>query len=444
MLRAAILAAALALSAPATALADGAHGAHGSTHRKTNGAALKLKGRVASIDGRAKLAVLSLAGTNGKLLALDLKRARVRMTTKRGKVRAGRLTDVRMRDRVLVKLRVSAKVARADARAGISAPVDEVLDEHPSGPGPSGAAENATVCGVVQVASGGQILLELRDDSSGKTVTLDLSGAQVFAGHPPAASTAGAVVTGDHVLVNLGVSYQTLKADIESGTAVPVATLFDLGVAPSGGSGETHPAVLGGTITAIVSGQVTISFGDGDNAHTALLDISSATLYSGTHAGTATPIDASALAVGDRVYALLSVSSDVAESDVQSGTPIPVAKLYDAGPVPPAPPSPPTPPPPAPPAPAILGGHITGLGSGQVTISFGDGASAQTAILDISSATLYSGTHSATATPITTDALHVGDRVYAVLSVTLDAAHGDMQSSTPIPVAKLYDAGPPS
>ena len=49
-------------------------------------------------------------------------------------------------------------------------------------------------------------------------------------------------------------------------------------------------AALGGKINGIVGNQVTISFGDGSEAHTAILDISSASLFSGGHTATATPI----------------------------------------------------------------------------------------------------------------------------------------------------------
>jgi hypothetical protein len=62
----------------------------------------------------------------------------------------------------------------------------------------------------------------------------------------------------------------------------------------------------------------TAAFGDGDTPHTVILDNSSETVYPGTRAESATPVDASAFSVGDYVYAVLSVSSDVAGSDVQS------------------------------------------------------------------------------------------------------------------------------
>jgi len=89
--------------------------------------------------------------------------------------------------------------------------------------------------------------------------------------------------------------------------------------------------ILAGRIVSVGSGQLTISLGDGAGAHTAILDISSATIYAGSHAASATVTSVSALSAGDAVYAVLSVSAEVASSDVQSSTPIPVAKLYDAG-----------------------------------------------------------------------------------------------------------------
>ena len=84
-------------------------------------------------------------------------------------------------------------------------------------------------------------------------------------------------------------------------------------------------------LASIGSGQITITFGDSGESHTATLDISAASIYVGHSSATATASSASALSVGDRVYAVLSVSSEIASGDVRSGTPIPVSKLYDAG-----------------------------------------------------------------------------------------------------------------
>jgi hypothetical protein len=114
------------------------------------------------------------------------------------------------------------------------------------------------VSGVVQIVTGSQVSVSLGEGSKAKTVTLDVSVAQVYAGHPPVAA--------------------------------------------------------------------------GASAHTAVLDLSAATVYTGTSPANATVTTVSSLNVGDRVYAVLSVSSDVASADAQSGTPIPVSKLYDAGP----------------------------------------------------------------------------------------------------------------
>jgi hypothetical protein len=444
MRRLAVVVAALGLVAPGSALASSGHRSHRNAGLKRSGHALALHGRLASIDGKAKVAVLSVGGARRRLVPLDLSHASVRLTRKHGRVKLGKLTAVRTQDRVSIKLSESLKTALADATNGVPAPVAQLVDERPCTTPPEPQARNPTVSGLVADVSGDQISITLGDGADARSVTLDVSAAHVYAGRPPAAADASSIVAGDRVLANLSVAYDTVKADLQSGTPVPVANLYDLGVPPSdqgsGGGDGAEPVILGGTITALADGHATISFGDGDNVHTAILDLSSATIYAGSHAATATVTSASALHVGDRVYAVLSVPRDAAKADAQAGTPIPTSKLYDAGaPTPPTPPAPPSPP--APPLPVIMGGTISTIGSGQVTISFGDPGQTRTATLDISSATIYAGSHAGTATVTTANALHVGDRVYAVLSVSRETALADVQAGTPISVSKLYDAG---
>jgi len=430
MRRVAIVLVALALGAPAGALAK--TGQPSSASRRP----LAFGGRVASIDGKAKLAVLSTGGAKGGLVAVDLSHATVRIAVTGRGAKAGPLTAVRVHDHVLVTLKVSANVARRDAKAGISVPVARLLDQCAPHSGSAAGTENPIAFGLVRIVTGEQVTIALGDGPSARTITLDLTGAQVFAGHPPVAADAGSVAAGDRVLANLGVSSQTVGADVQSGTAVPVSKLYDLG-APKPPP-PPIPVILGGRIVSIGSGQLTISLGNGDRAHTAVLDISAATIYAGSRAASATVTTVSALNSGDVVYAVLSVSAAVASGDVQSDTPIPVAKLYDAGaPTPPAPPAPPAPP--VPPKPVIYAGSIVSIGSGQLTISFGDSGNIHSAILDISSATIYAGARPGTATVTSAGSLKAGDVVYAVLSVTADVASSDVQSGTPIPVAKLYD-----
>jgi hypothetical protein len=437
MRRLAIVVAALGLAAPAAAFASSGHPSHRTAGSNGGRHGVSIRGRLASIDGKAKVAVLSVGHGKGRLLVLDLSHAAVRLTRKNGGAKTGALGAVRTQDRVMVRLKVSLKAALAGAANGVAAPVARLLDERPCATPPKREGRTPTVSGRVASVSGSQVTLRFGDEGDGKTVTLDLSSANVFAGHPPIAADAASVTAGDRVLANLSVSYDTLKADVQSGTPVPVANLYDLGAPPSdGGSGGdgSEPFILGGTITALADGQATIAFGDGDNQRTAILDLSSATLYAGGHVASATVTSASSLHVGDRVYAFVSVSRDTAQADEQAGTPIPVSKLYDAAvPAPPAPPSPPQL--------VIIGGTISSIGSGQITITFGDTPDTHTATLDLSSATIYAGSHIATATVTTVSSLHTGDRVYAVLSVSRDTASADEQAGTPIPVSKLYDGG---
>jgi hypothetical protein len=441
MRRLAIVVAALGLAAPAGALASSPHRSQGTAGSMGGGHGVSIRGRLASIDGKAKVAVLSVGHGKARLLALDLSHAAVRLTRKHGGARPGALGAVRTQDRVTIRLKVSLKTALTGAAKGVAAPVARLLDERPCTAPPKREGRNPTVSGLVASVSGSQITLRSGDQGHGKTVTLDLSSANVYAGHPPVTADAGSLAAGDRVLANLSVSHDTLKADVQSGTPVPVANLYDLGVPPSdsgsGGGENSEPLILGGTITALADGQATITFGDGDDQHTAVLDLSSATLYAGGHVATATLTSATSLHVGDRVYAFVSVSRDTAQADEQAGTPIPVSKLYDAGvPTPPEPPAPPSPP-----QPVIIGGTVSSIGSGQITITFGDPPDTHTATLDISSATIYAGSHISTATVTTVSSLHTGDRVYAVLSVSRDTASADAQAGTPIPVSKLYDGG---
>jgi hypothetical protein len=328
----------LVLGAPATALAHTASPTHKSVANVKPKHRLALGGKVASIDGSAKVAVLSLAGSRGKLVPLDLSHTSVRFASKHGRSKAGRLADVRAQDRVRVELSVSAHVALADGKAGVSVPVTRLTEERAPSSGAAPRSVNPTVSGLVQIVAGAQVTIAFGDGANAKAVTLDLSAAKVYAGRPPVAADASAVLAGDRVLANLAVPYDTAKADLKSGTPVPVATLYDLGSPPPPPpTAPPKPVVLGGTVTSTGAGQVTVAFGDGDNAHAATLDISAASIYVGRSSATAVASSASALKVGDRVYAVLSVSSEVASGDVQSGTPIPVSKLYDAGaPTPPA------------------------------------------------------------------------------------------------------------
>jgi hypothetical protein len=274
----------------------------------------------------------------------------------------------------------------------------------------------------------GEHPVTLGDGSDARTVTLDLSAAQVFVGCPPQASTLSQVNVGDHVAANLAVSYEVAKQDALSGTAVPVAALYDMGARPphpSDGDGN-HPAILGGRITALGQDQVTLALGDDDHGlHSVTLDLSAAQIFLGSKEASATAGTFSDLNVGDRAYAVLSVSAQDAYRDVQSGSPVPVARVYDAGSPPPTPP--------------VLSGQITALGDNQVTVALGDGG--YTVTFDLSNAQLYAGTHALTAVPESFSALQVGDGVYAVLSVSAQDAYADAQSGTPIPVSKLYDGG---
>jgi hypothetical protein len=322
----------LALGAPATALAHGASATHKSVANEKGQHRLVLGGNVASIDGSAKAAVLSLGGSRGKLVTLDLSHTSVRLVSKHGRAKAGALADVHAEDRVFVDLTVSAKVAHADATAGVSVPVKRLIDEGVPSSRAATRFENPTVSGLVQIVAGEQVTIAHGDGTSATAVTLDLTGAKVYAGRPPVAADASSVLAGDRVLANLAVPYETIKADLKSGTAIPVAKLYDLGApALPAPPAPEQPVVLGGSVASIGSGQITITFGDSGESHTATLDISAASIYVGHSSATATASSASALSVGDRVYAVLSVSSEIASGDVRSGTPIPVSKLYDAG-----------------------------------------------------------------------------------------------------------------
>src|ERR1039458_5962227 len=143
----------LALGAPATALAHGASATHKSVANEKGQHRLVLGGNVASIDGSAKAAVLSLGGSRGKLVTLDLSHTSVRLVSKHGRAKAGALADVHAEDRVFVDLTVSAKVAHADATAGVSVPVKRLIDEGVPSSRAATRFENPTVSGLVQIVA---------------------------------------------------------------------------------------------------------------------------------------------------------------------------------------------------------------------------------------------------------------------------------------------------
>ncbi len=144
------------------------------------------------------------------------------------------IPDLHARDRVYAVLSATPGVVYAEIKAGTPLPVTTLYDvgalPAPTPPTPTPpASQPVVIAGKIASIGAEQITVSVTDTSA--TAVLDLSNATILIGSSSIDSTRSTVAdlkTGDRVYAVVSVGAGSVSSDEQSGTLIPVTTLYDI------------------------------------------------------------------------------------------------------------------------------------------------------------------------------------------------------------------------